>query len=213
MKWLIYLIFFLSVFTSAQTQEGSKLVKYDKNFVFDEGIYMNVNEFRNNSPSITEFNIVKHSQFNGKTELQFNCFDSVSSRFEICIAQNCWGYTTNNSVYIAQSIDGYFFRLQMIGSLIHFYDMNRYSRSVYDDSFGYPTTNVQHGTESREFIIDMESGKRIEFNYKNFSAFLKEKDQELYQELESSKKKRKMIYYYLIKYNEKHPIYFPKNIK
>jgi hypothetical protein len=56
----------------------------------------------------------------------------------------------------------------------------------------------------------LETGATFLFTYRNFKDFLKQNDEELLAELEKTKNKRDMIHHFLLKYNEKHPVYFPE---
>ena len=86
-------------------------------FVFKEGIYLTFDEFKSNSPSIEEFTV---KNINGGTYFEFPCEDS-SGNIRNCTAQNVWGYCKGKNVFIHQGEGALFFRLQVIGALIHFY--------------------------------------------------------------------------------------------
>ena len=60
------------------------------------------------------------------------------------------------------------------------------------------------------FMIDFETGNEYEYDLKNLEVLLI-KDPELYEEFVSmkSKNQKQMMFVYLRKYNEKHPIYLP----
>jgi len=206
MKYLI-LIFFLTTVVSAFSQENDtvRYVQYDKNYKFQDGIYMTFQEFKENDPSIKDFKVIKGSQFSGGTTLEGPCSDKSG----YCDIKNCWGYVQNNAVYISQGLSGYFYRLQIIGALIHYFAFNIFSTPMYDYSYGYPYHRNQRSVENQEFLIEFATGKRIEFSYKPFLLFLQINDSELYDELRKSKKKRKMIYHFMLQYNERHPICFP----
>ena len=191
----------------SQPDEKSGMVKYDKNFEFSDGVYLTFEEFRQNNPTITDFKITRGNQFSGQIALEYPCMDKNGNPSS-CVVRDCWGYVQNNTVFIAQGTGGYFFRLHIIGALIHYYAIETYSAPYYDYSYGYPTYRSGRQAQTMEYLIEFETGSKILFNYRNFSAFLMEKDRELYDELQKTRKKRKMIYHFLIRYNEKHPVYF-----
>jgi hypothetical protein len=193
----------------AQSDGSPQLTKYDKDFVFYNGVYLTFEEFKNNSPSIRDFRVVRSSQFSGQITLEYDCRDDKTGAMKSCVVDRCWGYAQNNTVFIAQGMEGYYFRLHIIGALIHYFSVEVYSMPYYDYSYGYPTYRSNRRAENREYIIELETGRRVDFNYKNFSRFLLENDKELYDELQNTKRKRKMIYHFLIRYNQKHPVYFP----
>jgi hypothetical protein len=203
----VCLILLFSMVISVSAQEGDTVVyvKYDKNYRFQDGVYMTFQEFKENSPSVRDFKVSKSSQFSGETVLETVCLGGTG----YCEIKNCWGYVQNNAVYISQGFSGYYYRLQIIGALIHYFAMNTYSIPTYDYAYGDPFYRNQRSVENQEYFIEFLSGKKYEFSYKIFSGFLQEKDAELYEELQKSKKKRKMIYHFMLKYNELHPVYFP----
>lgn len=172
-------------------------------FRFNEGIYLSFDDFKNNRPVYTNFEIKYRG---GSTYLYVMCADS--SRTYDCEVKKPWGYCQNNSVFIHQGLGDNYFRLQVIGALIHYFviEMQYYDPGFSDPFSPYSTTPNRRIT-NRELVLEWTSGRRFEFCYKNFKIFLQENDPELLQQLESSKKKRKMIYFYLLKYNEKHPVY------
>jgi hypothetical protein len=74
-------------------------------------------------------------------------------------------------------------------------------------SYGQPNTSR---TELKQYIIDFESGKVLEFDTENTKLLLM-KDNQLYEEyVQLSKKKQKeLMFVYIRKFNEKNPLYIP----
>jgi hypothetical protein len=209
MKYILIFFFALTLYSAAFAQENEQMVKYEKGYVFQDGIYMTFEEFKLNNPSIKDFKAARNSQFSTQINLEYDCIDPKSGQKMICVAHQCWGYVQNNNVFIAQGPGGFFFRLQIIGALIHYYAIEMHAMPYYDYNYGYPQYRTAKQSTGKEYVIEFQTGKKIEFNFKNFSAFLKEKDIELYDELLKTKRKRKMIYHFLIRYNEKHNIFLP----
>ena len=60
------------------------------------------------------------------------------------------------------------------------------------------------------FMIDFETGKEYSYDLENLESLLM-KDPELYEEFVSmrNKNQKKMMFVYLRKYNEKHPVFIP----
>jgi hypothetical protein len=60
------------------------------------------------------------------------------------------------------------------------------------------------------FMIDFETGNEYEYDLKNLELLLL-KDPVLYEEFVTlqNKNQKKMMFVYLRKYNEKHPVYIP----
>lgn len=174
------------------------------NFHFNEGIYLSFEEFKANQPSISNFELLYKG---GETYLLIPCPDSIQDK-KSCYVENAWGYCKDRSVYMHQGYRNNYYRLQVIGALIHFYviEMNYYD-PVMDHSYNGISSTPVRKVSNREMVMEWETGRSFEFVYKNFRIYLSEKDVELYQQLESAKQKRKMIYFYMLKYNERHPVY------
>lgn len=198
-------LFFLVVATNitiANAQADSIAVVPD--FKFNEGIYLTFNEFKANSPSIINFSL----QYKGdNTFLVIDCPDSIADT-KTCYVENAWGYCKDRSVYKHQGYHNNYYRLQVIGALIHYYviEMNFYDPMM-DNSYNGISAAPVRKVSNREMVMEWETGRSFEFVYKNFRIYLRENDIQLFQQLESAKRKRKMIYYYLLKYNELHPMY------
>ena len=65
-------------------------------------------------------------------------------------------------------------------------------------------------TELKQYLIDFESGKVLEFDVENTELLLM-KDNQLYEEYVqlSRKKKKELMFVYIRKFNEKNPLYLP----
>lgn len=98
--------------------------------------------------------------------------------------------------------------MNVIGRLCHFTAIVRTSMSISDPIMGMSNSY----DELRQFILDTESNKIIDFNVKNMEVLLS-KDPELYKQFMALKKREKSnsIFIYLRKYNEKHPLYLAEN--
>jgi len=183
-------------------------VKYTAGFVLKDGIYLTVNEFKNNRPSITRFDVIKRNQFSNPNNifLEYHCKDSATVGKK-CEVNECWGYCKNNTVYISHGYYGFFFKIMVIGSLSHFVAL-----SGFDKPFGYgePMSSINSTNDLIQYFLDTNTGDVWPFTYKNFSEFLKKNDVELYHNLSSEKQKRKLTFFYLLKYNERYPLSFPE---
>ena len=62
-----------------------------------------------------------------------------------------------------------------------------------------------------QYLLDFETGKIYEFDYQSVEKLIA-KDIELFEEFSKlrKRKKRKLKFLYIRKYNKKHPIYFNK---
>ncbi len=91
------------------------------------------------------------------------------------------------------------------------YSYSPYSSRYYDPYYsGYPYSSNSSRTDLQMFMIDFETGKSYEYDLENLEALLM-KDPELYEEFVSlrNKNQKKMMFVYLRKYNEKHPVFIP----
>jgi hypothetical protein len=198
----------LSVFW-CYAQDSVPMVKYTQDFKFQDGVFINFGEWKSNRPRLTNFQVVRTNSFGAQddVELRYSCSDD-NGTVNTCIVKNCFAYTKNGALYIAQGYYGYYYRAFIIGSLTHFIAFTGFDAR---QDYYYIDPNSLLGSENdfREYLLDFETGNTFVFSYKTFAAFLKERDTDLYQQLMDSKRKRKMIHHFLLKYNEKHPIYFP----
>jgi hypothetical protein len=232
-----------SVMIRAQT--GDTLVRYTPDFKFRDGIYLNFDMVKNNSP-IPKAKLFTSVDYNDK-----DFFDQVLSAEKIYFYDNMgvrqeiekdaiWGFARNGVLYI--KVQNAFNRITFFGSIIHFvadvttttsgygpynYYDPYYSpyRSYYSpysyyynpyysyyDPYGYryPYRSGTSRTDLQMFMIDFETGKEYEYTLNNLEMLLM-RDPELYEEFVSmrNKNQKKMMFVYLRKFNEKHPVFLP----
>jgi len=212
---LVYHIIFLSFFipVAGYAQSDTVMVKYTRDFKFNDGIFQTFQEFKNNKPSLPEFEVVKDKIYGeeGSIILRYPCPDSIGSK-KTCVIDECFGYSRNGVLYIYQGYPGYYYRMFMVGALSHFVAFNKYG--MHDMYFSpEPLAYVGTSNDFAEYLLDLETGETIHFNYRDFCKFLESHDSELFQELQNTRQKRKMIHHFLLKYNEKHPVYFPVSVQ
>ena len=185
-------------------------IEYNKDFRFKEGIYLTFRQFKNNTP-IPNLSII--SKYN-KNEINFlsklvlknkiSYLDSAGKGQEVK-TNDIWGYSNNNIVYI--NYEGGFNRIPIIGNICHFTAIITVYNELYEtntyDPGGYAAR------EFRQYILDFETGEVLFYVISNLEVILK-RDQQLYDEFSALKKrqKRKSMFIYLRKYNERHPAYF-----
>ncbi|HNW89502.1 MAG TPA: hypothetical protein PKN48_07545 [Bacteroidales bacterium] len=205
--YIILLLFFCPAFGYAQSD--TVMVKYTRDFKFNDGIYQTFKEFKDNKPSLPVFEVVKDNLYGeeGSMKLKYPCPDSIGSK-KTCVIDECFGYSKNGILYMYQGYSGYYYRMFLVGALSHYiaFSKNRMGDMYFSTE---PIAYVGSSNDYSEFLLDFETGETFHFNYKDFCDFLKIHDEELYQELQKTKQKRKMIHHFLLKYNEKHPVYFP----
>ncbi len=170
--------------------------EYQQDFEFNEGLYQNFNDFKQNNTIIPEGLMKKGEGF-----IVYN--DSLKKAFELD-PDKVWGYSTGRGVYV--SIEGDFSRLNLIGRY------SQFAAYVVTTTYSYDPYGFQTPRESRtlvQFLLNFENGKMLPFNERNFEPIL-QKDPQLWKEYRNTKGKKEMkIFLFLRKYNEKYPISFP----
>jgi len=222
-------------YLSGQEKEG--MVKYTPEFKFIDGIYLNFDQVKLNSP-IPKAKLLTSIDYNDreffKKILQINkiyFYDNMGMRQEIA-KNTIWGYARNGVLYV--QIQENFNRITFVGSICHFVaDITTYDSRNYNSPYGYydpyyspygygsyyNTYNPYYSpyrqsnvarNELKQYLIDFESGKVMEFDVENTELLLM-KDSQLYEEYVqlSRKKKKELMFVYIRKFNEKNPLYIP----
>jgi hypothetical protein len=233
------LIMVTGLILKGQDQEET-MVKFTPDFRFKDGIYLDFEQVKNNNP-IPKSKILTSADYNARDffsqifendKLYF--YDAMGVRQEIN-KEDVWGYSRNGILYI--QVQSNFNRITYVGSICHFVaDITTYDRRYYGSPYNYyspyyspysysnyynpyyspyympyrPTSISKN--ELVQYMIEFETGKVIEYDIKNIEIMLM-KDPELHAEFAglSRKKKKQMMFLYLRKFNEKYPIYIPKN--
>ncbi len=211
-------IIWSAVFVFAQENGSNKnSIKYTPAFKFTDGIFLNFQEVKDNNP-------IPKSQI--LTEINYNSFDFYDKLFEneyITIYDNLgikkevdtrtiWGFSNKGIIYI--NINDEFNRIPVFGSISHFIanktviDYNPY---MYGNTHYYYSDPYNEKTVMMQYLLDFETGKIYDFTSGSVKKIIS-KDLELYEEYTklSKRKQKKLMFLYVRKYNEKHPIYFPK---
>ncbi len=216
-------------------QEGKDTVKYSPEFRFKDGIYLNFDMVRENSP-IPKAKILTSADYNDRdfftkifTADKIFFYDDMGVRQEV-EKNKIWGFARNGVIYVM--IQGTPSRITFMGNICHFvadvtttyenrnynyspygyYDPYYYSPYSYYGGYPYGSYYPSHTTrtELKQYIIDFETGKVMEFTVSNVELLLM-KDPSVYDEyvkLSSTRKKELMIVY-IRKFNEKNPLYLP----
>jgi hypothetical protein len=247
MKFLPRRLLFLAILilpgfwlqSSGQEKEG--MVKFTPDFRFKDGIYLNFNQVKENSP-IPKAKLLTSTDYNDREFFKkllesdkIYFYDAMGIRQEVP-KNNIWGYSRNGVLYI--QVQEEFNRITFVGSICHFVaDVTttdpRYYNSPYGyydpysyySPFGYGSYYYPYGSyyspysrtnmtrnEVKQFIFDFESGKVLDFDLENTELLLM-KDSQLYEEfMKLPRKKRKdLMFVYIRKYNENNPLYIPEN--
>jgi len=237
---IFFLISFFSlgmplVRLSGQDKEG--MVKFSPEFRFTDGIYLSFDQVKLNSP-IPKAKLLTSIDYNDREFFKkifemdkIYFYDNMGIRQEVA-KNSIWGYSRNGVLYV-QVQEG-FNRITFVGSICHFVaDITTYDSRYYNSPYGYydpyyspygysnyynpyspyyspyRQSNMSRN-ELKQYLIDFESGKILEFDVENTELLLM-KDNQLYEEYVqlSRKKKKELMFVYIRKFNEKNPLYIP----
>jgi hypothetical protein len=214
---------------SVKGQDKEGMVKYTPDFRFRDGIYLNFDQVKLNSP-IPKAKLLTSTDYNDREFFQklfesgkIYFYDNMGIRQEI-EKNSIWGYSRNGILYI--QIQGNFNRVTFIGNICHFVaDVTTYDSRYYNYPYGYsdpyysPYSNYGYGSyynpygsyyspyrqgnmarsELKQYIIDFETGKILDFDVENTELLLM-KDSELYEQyVQLSRKKKKELMFVYIR--------------
>jgi len=219
------LIFILLIPILALGQQDSiriKKIKYTHDFKFTDGVFMNIEQVKRNSP-ISKARIISNLDYDDFSFFEkllekdhFVVLDGMGLRKEI-ESEEIWGFSQNGILFIYWNNE--FNRIPVFGTICHFIadktyvDNNNNNNNYYNNYYNpyntyYPSNSQTTKTELRQYLLDTETGNVTDYSYKNIEIILM-RDTELYEEfIKLKKKQRKQLkFLYLRKYNEKHPFY------
>ncbi len=213
--YLFYFLIFIFNLSFSQ-DEKSKFINTSKKFEFKDGLYFNFESLKNNKPFpknkiTTSINYSSLDFFKQLMKQNYIIiFDSKGVERKIS-KKKIWGYCQKGNIYI--NWNGEFNRIGIIGLLSHFVANLTRSQTRPANPYSYNSNfSMRNGTykttEMRQYILDFSNGKIMEYNRRNLEKLLK-KDKEIYEEYInlSKRKRRKLKFKYLKKFNEKHQIF------
>jgi hypothetical protein len=220
-----------------QEQEQGKAgtIKYTPDFKFNDGIYLNFEQVKMNSP-IPKAKLLTSVDYNDREFFKkilegdkIYFYDNMGVRQDIA-KNSIWGYSRNGVLYV--QVQENFNRITFIGSICHFVaDITTYDSRYYGSPYGYydpyyspysysnyynpysyysPYRSNMTRDELKQYLLDFESGKVLEFDVDNTELLLM-KDNKLYEEYVqlSRRKKKDLMFVYIRKFNEDNPLYIP----
>jgi hypothetical protein len=238
---LVFIIIAASLISesSVSGQEKEGLVKYTPDFRFTDGIYLNFDQVKSNSP-IPKSKLLTSADYNDReffnkvfSSEKIYFYDEMGVRQELA-KNSIWGFARNGVLYVL--IQNNFNRITFFGNICHFVaDVTTYdSRNSYYSPYGYydPYYSYPYSyggyspygsyyspyrqqsiarNELKQYIIDFETGKILEFTIDNVQLLLM-KDPSVYDEYVQlpRKKKKELMFVYIRKFNEKNPLYLPE---
>ena len=236
---MLRVIFLISLFSSGMSflqlfgQDKEGMAKYTPDFKFNDGIYLNFDQVKLNSP-IPKAKLLTSIDYNDREFFKkilegdkIYFFDNMGVRQEVA-KNSIWGYSRNGVLYI--QVQDNFNRITFVGSICHFVaDITTYDSRSYSSPYGYydpyyspysysnyynpyysPYRSNMSRNELKQYLIDFESGKVLEFDVDNTELLLM-KDNKLYEEYVqlSRRKKKDLMFVYIRRFNENNPLYIP----
>lgn len=203
--------------------DSAGLIKYTPEYEFKEGIYISFDDLKKNSP-IPKTRIIADVDYNDPyffdrvlSEKAFYYYSSIGQK-NMVSTKAVWGFVRNGAIYIYNNDD--YYRITLVGSICHFVsnytsyqstNVSPYSGYSYYDRYGaYPSTYST--TEMRQYLLDFQTGQVYDYEIKSLEIILS-RDEALYEEFInlSKKKQKKLKFMYVRKFNERNPLYLPKN--
>ncbi len=225
------LLFWLSVFAwppLAGQQDTADMVKYSPDFKFNEGVFLNFDQVRQNRP-VSKSRIVTSISYDDPDffdrileSKRISFFNELGVKEEVAV-KNIWGYSRNGVLYIGLN-DGYY-RITILGSICHFVANLTTYNPGYGNPYSYPyygyynyynpygmSPGTYTSTEMRQYILDFKTGRVMEYSVESVEVLLMA-DPGLHDEFTAlrNKKQKQLKFLYIRKFNERNPLYFPKN--
>ncbi|MBN1415035.1 MAG: hypothetical protein JW973_08050 [Bacteroidales bacterium] len=225
----IHFLILLFPFCSLLGQyDSANLVRYTPDFKFNEGLFLNIEQVRQNSP-ISKSRIITSIAYDDPDfydrileNKRISFFNNLGVKEEIA-TKNIWGYSRNGVLYI--NLNDGFYRITIIGSICHFVA----NLTTYNTNYAYPYTypyysyynyyypyrgapGTYSSTEMRQYLLDFKTGRILDYTVESVKVLLMA-DPELHDEFTGlrNKKQKQLKFLYIRKFNERNPLFFPKN--
>jgi hypothetical protein len=191
-------------------------VKYTSEFNFVEGIYFSFDDFKRNEPSIKGDAIISTKStyrllYDSYDKADYIAYYDVLGNKQKLKRNEVWGYCINGVIYVLYGRN--FYRISKIGSICLFENLHDNIGREIGYNIAGATNPYIPSPESAMYMMEFKTGNKMQFNLENFLMLLKT-DNELYIEFTSIKdniKKQEQMFIYLIKFNERNPVYFKTN--
>ena len=207
------------------------MLRYSPGFKFRDGLYLNIDEVRNNDPIPLARIVTDLGSYNKDFLNELNnsekiiLYDDYGMR-KFIYTKDLWGYAESGRLYIMAG--GPFQRIMIQGSISLFTASAttnvRTKFSPGDTSLNYTTTEDLYRShnrkyyytnvtaESKEYLFDFESNTLAAYTVDVLEKLLL-RDFELFSEYTSLRKrdKKERMAEFIRRYNTNHPIYFPAN--
>ncbi len=213
-----FVLFLLTNITIAQSDSTkANSVEYNKDYQFNDGVFLNFAQVKKNEAiptnrivSLQDINDFEYFELTLENE-EFIYFDTFGVKQE-AETSNVWGYSQGGTLNINYNND--FYRVGVVGSICHFVankTVDDFTYSPYNSYYIPNSSQTSSVTELRQYLLDFKTGIVYDYTYKNLEIILMN-DPELYDEYNSLKKRKrkKLKFVYIRKYNSRNKIYLPK---
>ncbi|MBL7963041.1 MAG: hypothetical protein JNM31_04265 [Flavobacteriales bacterium] len=210
MRSVVFILFMPLWMGNLTAQRDSTWVRAGSaELVLHPGIYADFAAFRTNRPTYPLTGVVNDQDIpvrDLRSGGRMFVRDTTGSRKEVQLDRQ-WGLSQNNGVYIRAGIG--FYRIGMMGSLCHvLFEQNQRDW----DPYGYPFGGSTVRTVQQQYVLDMETGAFQPFTAATMEVILA-RDEVLKAEwdtLPPKKRGQEVLVLFLRRYNERHPLYFPR---
>jgi len=227
-QFLLHIFFCLCVTANLFAQDDSLSPTLAPDYVLKDGVYLTLKDFQTNNPLPKE-NIAMpgdktQADFISKTLTDnkeiFFMYKGSQYRGDV---SKVWGYCQNGNIYVRK--EDKYWRITVFGSISHFVAtvvVTRYVSNGYGMGYGMGyggmggygmggSTPVKQN-ETHEFLLDFKTGTIAECTPTNLEVILS-RDMPLYEQyMKIKKRKRKdFMILYIRRYNNEHPVSFPKD--
>lgn len=226
---LLILLLPLQVLVAQETEEVT-MVRYSPDFKFKDGLYLNIDDLRNNDPIplariVTDLGSYNKDFINEMySSAKIVLYDDYSIK-RFIYTKNLWGYAEGGRLYIM--VGGQFQRISITGSISLFIaseTTNVKTRFPRDTSIHARTTGDLYRSHHKryyyapvtgqggEYLFDFESNSLSVYSAEVLEKLLV-RDAELFTEYASLKKReqKKRMSEFIRRYNQNHPLFFPDN--
>lgn len=208
---LMRTLFIFSIFLCSILHAQKDSVVYNSDFRFKDGIYLNFQSFRHNKPIpksalVSTFDHEEIDFIRKVVSRKTIAYRDSSGMVQEINTSSLWGFCENNSVYLRYNGD--FNKIVVMGSISHFTAM--YTTYLSGGPITPAGVNTGAPVESvQQYVLDMQTGRVMLYVLPNMEELL-QRDEAIYKEFMALKKgkRKKLMFFYLRKYNEKHPVYF-----
>ena len=190
-------------------QSDTMLVRYEGGFDFREGVYFDFAAFKHNKPSVPLEKLLndqgKHIADLRSASDKLFYLDSAGTKQRINLDRT-WGFCDHDVVFVHAGSG--FSRIGLMGAIAHLVYDATYS-TVPDYGYGYGTNAY---TVEQQSFLDMDTGAFLPVTADGIQQVI-QRDELLKEEFDAvPKKKRKeeVIFLFMRRYNERHPLYFPR---